>query len=173
MKKENKIWVLSLGGSRIAPKDEKIDYKFIKEFKRLVEKHPSKKFVVVTGGGETAREYIKAIQNLGKGIKKQSETGIAITRFHAGFLAKIFGKRANEIIPQNMHKVHSLLAKNQIVFCGALRYKEKQTSDGTAADIAAFLKCPFINITNVRGLYTDNPKTNKNAKFIKKTKCCP
>ena len=34
--------------------------------------------------------------------------------------------------------------------------------------LVAHLKCPFINLTNVRGIYTSNPKTNKNAKFIKK-----
>ncbi len=160
-------WVISLGGSRIAPKGEKIDYEFLKEFRKLILKHKSKKFVVVTGGGSTARKYIGALRKLHKGIKKQSQTGIAITRFHAGILAKLFGKPANDSIPENMKKVQNLLRKNQIVFCGGLRYKSEGTSDGTAADLAGFLNCKFINLTNVKGIYTTNPKKDKNAKFIK------
>jgi uridylate kinase len=164
----NKRWVISLGGSRIVP--DEVDYKFIEEFKEIVKKHPTHKFVVATGGGSTARRYIKAIKAMGGKTKEQSIEGIAVTRLHASFLAEVFGKRANSpnVIPKSMKKVSDLLEKNQVVFCGALRYKDKNTSDGTAADLAAHLKCPFINITDIRGLYTDNPKTNKNAKFISK-----
>ena len=162
----NQKWVISLGGSRIVPDD--VDEKFLWEFKDLIEAHPSQKFVVVTGGGSTARKYISALRKLGKKTKQQSIEGIAVTRLHAGFLARFFGRRANEEIPKNMKKVKNLLKGNQIVFCGGLRYKEKNTSDGTAAKLAAYLKCPFINLTNVRGLYTSNPKKNRKAKFIKK-----
>ena len=161
-----KKWVISLGGSRIIP--EEVDYEFIKHFKKLIESHPSHKFIIVTGGGETARKYIKALKKLGKKTKSQSLTGIKITRFHALFLAKLFGRKANENIPENMKKVKNLLNKNQVVFCGALRYQEKSTSDTNAANLAAYLKTTFINLTNVSGLYTSNPKTNKNAKLIKK-----
>ncbi len=160
--------MISLGGSRIAPQKDKIDYNFIERFDKIIKKHRSKKFVVVTGGGSTARKYMAALKKLGAKTKKQSLIGIAITRFHAKFLAKIFGKKANEIIPKNMKKVKNLLNKNQVVFCGALRWEDKKTTDGTAADLAAYLKCPFINITNVRGIYTSNPKENPKAKFIKK-----
>ena len=163
----SKKWVISLGGSRIVPGD--VDYKFIEDFKKLVVKHPSQKFVVVTGGGSTARKYIGAIKKLGKKTKQQSMSGISITRMHASFLAGIFGKRANspDAIPRSMKRVSNLLAKNQVVFCGALRYKKNNTSDGTAADLASYLKCPFINITDISGLYTADPRKNKNAKFIK------
>ena len=83
-------------------------------------------------------------------------------------MSRFFGRMANEDIPYNMKKVKKLLSKNKIVFAGALRYKPDNTSDGTAAGIAANLKCPFINLTNVKGLYTDNPKKNKKAKLIKR-----
>ncbi len=168
MKKENKLWVISLGGSRIVPED--VDYNFIDKFEKIVDNYPEHRFVVVTGGGTTARKYISALRKMHVGVKKQSKVGIAVTRMHASFLARLFGKKANEPwpLPKNMKKVKNLLKANQIVFCGALRYKDKNTSDGTAADLAAYLKCGFINITNVRGLYTSNPKTNKKAKFIKK-----
>ena len=81
-------------------------------------------------------------------------------------MARFFGKIANDEIPLSMKKVKNLLAKNRVVFCGALRYRRKNTSDGTAAKIAAYLKCPFINLTNVKGLYSSDPSKNKKAKFI-------
>ena len=156
--------MISLGGSRIVPDD--VDDKFLSEFKELLDRHRDKKFVVVCGGGTTARKYIGALKRLGKKIKTQSMEGIAITRLHAGFMARFFGKEANEDLPLNMKKVKSLLVKNRVVFCGALRWSDKNTSDGTAAKLAGFLECPFINLTNVKGLYSSDPFKNKRAKFI-------
>ncbi len=163
---KQKTWVISLGGSRIVPGE--VDEKFLKRFKKFVDSHSSEKFVVVTGGGSTARKYISALRRADKKTKSQSIEGIAITRLHANFMARFFGDSANEVIPRSMKKVKNLLNKNQIVFCGALRYKKKNTSDGTSAELANYFKCPFINLTNVNGLYTSNPQKNKNAKLIKK-----
>lgn len=156
-------WVISLGGSRIVPDD--VDDKFLLNFKKLLDKHRDKRFVVVCGGGRTARRYMSALRKLGKKTKEQSMEGIAVTRLHAGFMARFFGKIANEEIPMNMRRVFNLLKKNQVVFCGALRWRDKNTSDGTAAKLAGFLGCSFINLTNVRGLYDKDPK-KKGAKFI-------
>src|SRR3990172_11135965 len=58
------------------------------------------------------------------------------------------------------------MKKNNIIFCGALEYHPNETSDTTSAEIATALKCEFINITDVSGLYTKNPKQHKDAKFI-------
>jgi uridylate kinase len=161
-----KLWVISLGGSRIVPDD--VDDGFLLGFKRLLDSHKDKKFVVVCGGGSTARRYIGALRKLGKGTRAQSMEGIAVTRLHAGFMARIFGRGANEDVPFSMKKVKSLLGKNRVVFCGALRYRNRNTSDGTAAKLAGFLGCSFINLTNVRGLYSSNPKGKKKARFISK-----
>jgi uridylate kinase len=65
-----------------------------------------------------------------------------------------------------MKDVEISLRKNKVIFCGALRYAEKETSDGTAAKLAKFLKASFINMSNVKGLYNKNPNKFKNAKFI-------
>jgi uridylate kinase len=167
--KKGDLFVISLGGSRIVPAgSEKADSKFLREFKKIIDANKNKRFVVVTGGGSVARKYISAARDLNLGIRKQSSLGIKSTRLNASFLMKIFGKPANDELPKNMRQVKSLLKKNQIVFCGGLRYKAKNTSDGTAAGLAGYLGASFINITNVKGMYDDNPKTNKNAKFIKK-----
>ena len=164
--KRGKTWVISLGGSRIVP--DEVDDKFLRDFKKLIDSHPSHRFVVITGGGSTARRYISALKKLGKKTKSQSMAGIAVTRLHAGFLARFFGAKANEVIPKNMKKIKNLLRKNQVVFAGALRYEKNNTSDGTSAKVAAYLNVPFINLTNTKGLYTKDPRKYKSAKFIAK-----
>jgi len=106
------------------------------------------------------------LREQGKSEYLQSMSGIAVTRLNARFMTYFFGKDANEGIPHDMKQIKSLLKKNDVVFCGALRYAKKETSDGTSAKIARFFKTDFINLTLVPGLYDKNPIERKNAKFI-------
>lgn len=160
-----KVLVVSLGGSLIVP--DKIDLKFLEKFKQVIKKHESSyKFVIVCGGGSVARKYIAALKEAGKSEFLQSMAGISITRVNARFMTYLFGRDANEGIPHDMRQVSSLLKKHNIVFCGSLRYADKETSDSTAAKLARFFDCDFINLTNVSGLYDKNPLEHKNAKFI-------
>lgn len=94
--------------------------------------------------------------------------GIRATRMNALFIMQFFGKKANGSLPISMLEVKNKINKNNVVVCGALRYSPNSTSDGTAAHLANYLKTEFINMTNVSGLFTDDPKKNKNAKLIPK-----
>lgn len=157
--------VLSLGGSLIIP--DQIDLNFLTEFRSVLRKHSRNwKFVVVCGGGSIARKYIKALKEDKKPEFLQSMAGISITRVNARFMTYLFGRDANEGMPHDMEHVSSLLKKHDIVFCGALRYADRETSDSTAAKLAHFFSCEFINLTNVPGLYSSNPLIHKDAKFI-------
>lgn len=161
-----KVVVLSLGGSLIVP--EKIDPSWLNKFKSTILRLSKRyKFVIVCGGGFVAREYITILKTEHKNVKQQSLAGIAITRMNARIMMQIFGDHANKSLPMNLEQVKENLEKKDIVFCGALRYAPNQTSDSTSAKIASYLKTKFINLTNVEGLYTDNPQKNKNAKFIR------
>ena len=161
-----KIMVISLGGSLIVP--EKVDFNFLKRFRSTLQEHYKNwKFVIVCGGGSIARKYISLLEHNKKPEKELSMAGIRITRMNALILMELFGKKeANDTLPMNMKEVKDNLRKNNVVICGALRYAPKSTSDGTAARLAHYLGAEFINMTNVKGLYSANPKTNKNAKFI-------
>lgn len=165
MKREKRIVVLSLGGSLIVPNE--IDYDFLCRFRDAIIKHTDRyKFVVVCGGGSIARKYIRALKEKGLPEKIQSMAGIAVTRLNARFMTYFFGRDANKGIPHDMRQVKGLLKKHDIVFCGALRYAPRETSDGTAAKLANFFRTDFINMTIVPGLYTKNPLEHKDAKFI-------
>lgn len=160
--------VISLGGSLIIPK-EKMDVKFLQNFKNILLKNTrNTRFIIVAGGGNIARKYISALKKEKKSKKELSLAGIRATRMNALFLMQLIGNKANATLPLNMKEVKSDLKKNKIVICGALRYAEKSTSDSTAAKLAHYLKAEFINMTNVRGLYTKDPKKHKDAKFISK-----
>jgi len=167
---KKKVWVISLGGSVIVPDD--VDVRFLKRFKNLIEElSKNNKFVIVCGGGITARKYISALKSLsgryGKNLEKNlSLLGIASTRLNARLVSFIFGIERE--LPRDMEDVKTRCFKNDIVVCGALRYKEKETSDGTAAKLARFLNTDFINLTNVSGLYDKNPLKYKKARFIKR-----
>ncbi len=162
MKKEV---VISLGGSLIIP--EEVDVSLLSEFKKILEKHKKNyKFVVVCGGGSVARKYINALRKIGRSDFLQSNVGIAVTRLNARFMTYFFGKDANKGMPHDINDVENMIRKDDIVFCGALRYAPNQTSDSVAAKIAKRLNTFFINLTNVPGLYTKNPLEFKDAKFI-------
>ncbi len=163
-----RVVVVSLGGSLIVP--EIMDLKFLRNFRETINKNKKNcKFVIVCGGGSVARKYIEALKEEGKSEYLQSLAGIAITRVNARFMSYFFGQDPEFGIPHDMKHAETLLRKNDIVFCGALRYAPNQTSDATACKLAAHLKTDFINITNVKGLYDKNPFKDKNAKFIKNT----
>jgi len=163
------VVVISLGGSIIVP--DKIHTQLLEKFRKVLNSNRNKyKFVVVCGGGSVARKYISSLREIGKSIFLQSMAGIAVTRMNARFMTYFFGKDASWGIPHDMKQIKNLLLKNDVVFCGALRYEKNNTSDGTAAKIASFLKANFINMTNVKGLYDKNPLAHKNAKFIPEEK---
>ena len=162
-----KIEVLSLGGSVIIPTyTDQIDYDYLKKLKKLFAGIKDRKFVIVVGGGSTARKYMKALELEGFDKKTQSIFGISVTRMNAKFMAYFFYGLASQSIPHSLLEVKNLLKHNKIVFTGALRYEEDNTSDGTAARIANYLNTNFINITDVDGLYTKDPRKFKDAKLI-------
>jgi len=167
MKKEI---VISLGGSLIIP--DKINAKFLEDFKKcLLKNKKNYRFIVVCGGGSTARTYINGLKK--QDIKKkeyfQGLLGISATRLNARFMSYFFNKNSTKRIPKDMQDVKNLLRFHDIVFCGALRYAKNETSDSTAAKLARFFNTDFINLTNVNGLYDKNPKKYKDAKFIPET----
>lgn len=158
--------VISLGGSVIVP--DKINYKFLEDFEKLIKKLSKKnKFVIVTGGGHTARDYIDVLRKERLSEHIYSWVGIATTKLNARLVASYFKKIKK--IPDSLAEVKKALKKSNVVICGALGFQPGMTSDANAAQVAQAIKADFfVNITNVKGLYTKDPKKFKDAKFIPK-----
>jgi len=152
--------VISLGGSVIVP--NKVNYSYLKKFKKLILKYSKKnKVVVICGGGSTARKYIDSLE--GKKDKKiYGLVGIAATRLNARLVDGIFDRK--EDIPETLNEVRKQINKHNLVICGSLGYNTEMTTDGNAAEIARMMKADFlVNITNVSGLYDKDPKKYKHA----------
>ncbi|MDP2925181.1 MAG: UMP kinase [Nanoarchaeota archaeon] len=162
-----RVVVISLGGSLIVP--DEINMNLLDKFKKILEKNSKKnKFIVVCGGGNTARTYIKGLDHgeIKNSFYLQCLFGLEATRFNAKFMAYFFGNQANSYLPKDISDIENLLKKNNYVFCGALRMNKGETSDATAARLARYFNTIFINLTNVKGLYDQDPKRYPKARFI-------
>ncbi|MFC1728683.1 UMP kinase [Nanoarchaeota archaeon] len=157
--------VISVGGSMIVP-GENVNIPFLKKLKKTVNKLKKKhKLVIVTGGGYTARKYIKALRDAGVNENYCSLAGIKTTKLNATLVSLFLD--ANIHLPDSLAQVSSYLKKYPVVVCGALGFQPDMTSDGDSAQISNYIKADlFINMTDVPGLYTKNPKKHKDAKFI-------
>jgi len=164
---KKRVLVVSLGGSLIIPND--VNTKFLREFRKIILRNTGKyKFVIVCGGGSIARKYISSLKEVGISEKLQSLSGISATRMNARFMNYFFNINPEEGIPHTIKILKKYIRKKNVVFCGALEYKENQTSDSTATEIAKKLRTIFVNLSNVEGLYDLDPKKHRNAKFIPK-----
>src|SRR3989338_5313287 len=97
-----KATIISLGGSLIAP--DNIDIQFLKGFKAVIEEHikNGNKFVIICGGGKTARKYQEAASELmAAGNEELDWIGIMATRLNALLLLYIFGKNTQDPIVAN------------------------------------------------------------------------
>ncbi|RKX98645.1 MAG: UMP kinase [Spirochaetes bacterium] len=158
------IFVLSLGGSLIVPKE--IDVKFLRDFQNLILKHieRGKKFVIITGGGCTARMYI----NAAKGIRELEkadyhEIGLHATRLNAEFLRVLFKEHAHPEILINPTEKKEF----EHVLFGA-GWKPGFTTDYDAVLAAKTFGVKRVaNLSNIDYVYDKDPKKYKDAKPIK------
>ena len=162
-----KTFVISLGGSLIVTQ-KGIDWKFLKNFRKLILKQvkQNKKFFLVAGGGATARNYIEAADKIIKVTNDDRDwLGIHSTRLNAHLLRTIFRKIAHPEIIKNP-TIH-MPAKEKIIVAGG--WKPGWSTDYVAAMIAQEYEVKtIINLSNINYVYDKDPRKNKNAKKIKK-----
>lgn len=166
MKNMKKLFVLSLGGSLIAPED--IDIDFLKNFKRLVESQIKKgnRFIIITGGGKVCRKYQAALKALAKPSATDLDwMGIFTTLTNAQFIRLMFGELAHSRIVSNPTK--KINFEEKILLAGGWR-------PGCSTDKDAVLLAEtygaktVINLSNIRYLYDKDPRKHRSAKKITK-----
>lgn len=159
MQKVKKTVIISLGGSLIVP--EELDWKFIKNFKKLIEKQIKKgyKFVIITGGGKIARKYIAAAALIDKITDEDKDwIGIHATRMNAHFIRTIFRKHAHPIINKDPHDFKDFLHfKEEILVASG--WKPGFSTDYDAVVLAKNLGVhQVINLSNIDFVYTKDPR---------------
>ena len=159
------LYVISLGGSLIVP--EAIDVRFLKNFRTCIIKNLKKnKFVIIAGGGKTARKYIEAATKIYKIASEDKDwLGIHATRLNAHLLRTIFRDYAHPRIITNPKE--KIKFKEKILI--AAGWRPGFSTDYDAVLIAKNLGSKrLINITDLDYIYTKDPKQFKDAKPIKR-----
>lgn len=161
------VTVLSLGGSIVAP--ENPDIEFLASFAALIRgwlsEDNSRKIILVVGGGGPARSYQKAFKSICPNAADDQADwiGIMATRLNAQLLKAIFQDICPGDVVYDPTKVDVFTGKI-IVAAG---WKPGFSTDNDAVLLAErFSSTMVINLSNIEKVYTDDPRTNPDAKPI-------
>lgn len=157
-----KVIVISLGGSVLVP--DKIAVSFLKRFRRLIKSYLRKyKFVIITGGGKTAREYQNAARKVARLTDEDLDwLGIHGTRLNAHLLRTIFRDVAKPAIVKNPKK--KIKFDKVLIAAG---WEPGWSTDYDSVLLARnFGAKTVINMTNIDYLHDKDPRKYKNAKKI-------
>ena len=158
---------MSIGGSLVVPNGGP-DAKFLKQFDGFIsaEVKKGRKFVIVVGGGKTARHYIDAAREVHQ-VKPEDLDwmGIHATRLNGHLLRTIFRKFAHPVVISNPLRTPKKWKGKVLIAAG---WKPGWSTDYVACRIAKRLGVKqVINASNIDYVYTDDPRKNKAAKPIK------
>lgn len=161
----NKL-IISAGASKLFKNREKeIAVEYLKDFKDFIEElRENYSLAVITGGGDIAREYIKAAKALDFNEDQQDELAIGCTRVNAKLLKFLIlgGNKVRETI----EKMKVEFLEKGITIAGGT--KPGHTTDKVSTLLASELDCKrILNLTDVRGVYTKDPGKFEDAELIK------
>lgn len=157
------VIVISLGGSVIVP--NKVDIGFLKKFNKLIRSYLRKyKFIIITGGGKTCRNYLNAASSVTKLHAEDLDwLGIHSTRLNAHLLRTIFRDVAHPVLAKDPKK--KVKFDKVLIAAG---WKPGHSTDYDAVELAKTFKVnTVVNITNIDYLHDKDPSKYKNAKIIK------
>lgn len=158
--------VLSVGGSIVVPKTG-IDVEYLEDFRRLLvaEIKQGRRFIVVVGGGNTAREYQKAASQI---VRLNPEDvdwlGIHATRLNGHLLRTLLRDVAHPRVikdPTRPVRWHEPL----LVAAG---WKPGWSTDYIAVRLAKkYGARRIVNLTNINAVYDKDPARFKDAQPCK------
>src|SRR3989339_577967 len=162
---KSNIKIVSVGGSIIIPKNG-FDTEFLKKFRQMIidEVKKGQKFILIIGGGSTARVYQSALLETAKVKDIDLDwMGIEATIINANFVRLMLGDLAyKEVVTNPNKKVKT--NKSIIIAAG---YKPGCSTD---YDTVLFAKTydakEMINLSNIEYVYDKDPKEFNDAKII-------
>jgi uridylate kinase len=161
MQPNNTPIIISVGGSLIVPGE--IDTTFLAEFKALILEYIDKgfRFVIIAGGGKTARKY----QDAGNSVTPLSKEdmdwlGIHSTRLNAHLMRSVFVHEAHPVIITNPHE--DVIWKESVLI--AAGWRPGCSTDFDAVLLAKNLSVEkMINLSNIDYVYTADPRKDPSA----------
>ena len=156
--------VVSLGGSLIVP-PEGVAIDFLKGFSELLRRLISEgyRFVLVTGGGATARSYQEAARAVTELSAEDLDwLGIHSTRLNAHLIRTVLRDVAYPRIITNPHD--DILPDDALVLVGA-GWKPGWSTDYDAAMLAQRLEAKrMVNLSNIDYVHAEDPHVHPDAK---------
>jgi uridylate kinase len=159
--------VISVGGSLVAPSSG-IDYEFLKNFKRFITSFAKRgwRFVIVVGGGVTARQYQEAARKVGSLTRDDLDwLGIHATRLNGHLMRTIFRAIAHPVMLKDPSRPLSRWKESVLVAAG---WKPGWSTDYVATRLAKRLKADtVINLSNIDFVYDKDPRKFSDARPIR------
>lgn len=125
--------------------------------------------MVVTGGGASARRYIDLARNLGADEASLDSIGIDVAKLNAKLLISGLGDLPHPVVPEDLDDASQAAKDGRIVVVGG--FHPGHSTNAVAALLAEKTRADiFINATDVDGVYTSDPRTNKTARMLIKVK---
>jgi uridylate kinase len=159
--------IISLGGSLIVP--DEVDIEFLKIFTENIKKYIDQgfRFVIITGGGHTARNYINASKTItNPSVTDLDWIGIATTRVNAELLRVAFGDIAHESIIMDPDHIPDT-TKSLLIGAG---WKPGNSSDLAAVHSAKSVGAKkVINLSNIDYVYDKDPNKFSDASIVKES----
>jgi uridylate kinase len=159
--------VMSVGGSLIVP--DAIDTQFLTRFRNLIERQivsSGKRFIIITGGGKTARRYQEAASSVSELDPEDLDwMGIHATRLNGHLIRTIFRDIAYPEMITNPDEIIQVPADSALIV--AAGYRPGASTDLRAVQIAIHRGATkVINLSDIDYVYTADPRKNPNAKKI-------
>lgn len=160
--------IISVGGSLIIP--DSIDTSFLKQLReRIVEEISvsDRRFILIAGGGKTARHYQKAVEEIMDVEDSDLDwLGIHATRLNGHLLRTIFHDIAHPVMITNPDEILDVPATAKVIIASG--YRPGASTDLRAVQIATLTKGKrVVNLSNTDYVYTADPHTDESASPIK------
>lgn len=156
--------VISLGGSLVNPGTP--DRQYVSSLIRIL-RSTKYKFGIVVGGGRLARQWADAARKKGASEFEADEAAIEATKKNAQFVIDIIKKDVNRTVCQTFESARGASKKHRFVVMGGTI--PGITTDSDAVLLAECLGAKrVLNLSNIDGIYSDNPVRNHDAKKFRK-----
>lgn len=121
--------------------------------------------IVVAGGGANARNYIRALRELGGSESHCDEIGIRVSRLNALLLISALGDAAHPLVPEDLGQLLAYFSTGRMVVMGGLQ--PGHSTNAVAALAAEAIRAGLlVNATDVDGIYTADPKADPSARKL-------